>query len=310
MKTIVVGGSGFLGSHVADALTEAGHEVTLYDLRPSPHRLPDQRFVHGDILDAEKVKEAFRGQEVVYNFAGLADLDEAHEQPVESARSNVLGNTILLEESRRAKVSRYVFASSIYVAGHAGGFYRASKQACELYVEEYQRWFGLDFTILRFGSIYGRRSDRNNGVGQYLLQALRDRRIVIRGTGEELREYVHVSDVARASVRILEPEFRNQHVILTGHHPLRVRDLAEMIREMVGPDVRIEFQPVDPLQRQEGKTTHYTITPYSFRPQIAKKLVSNYYVDMGQGLIDCLEEMHAALQSPTSSSWEPTGNPR
>lgn len=295
MKVIVFGGSGFLGSHVADTLVQAGHRVTVYDLHPSDPLNPQQTFIQGDILDPEKVRRALQGQEAAYNFAGLADLDETHEQPVESARVNVLGNTLLLEESRTAQLSRYVFASSIYVAGHAGGFYRASKQACELYIEEYQRWFGLDYTILRYGSIYGRRSDRNNGVGQYLLQALRDRRIVVKGTGEELREYVHVSDVAKASVKILDSEFRNQHVVLTGHHPLRVRDLVEMIREMVGSDVRIEFQPVDPVQRQEGKTTHYTITPYSFRPKIAKKLVSNHYVDMGQGLIDCLEEIHTVL---------------
>ena len=295
MKAVVFGGSGFLGSHVADALSQAGHEVTIYDLKESSYLSGSQEFVHADILDPAAVARAFKGQEVAYNFAGLADLDEAHEQPVESARTNVLGNTILLEAARAAKLRRFVFASSIYVAGHSGGFYRASKQACELYVEEYQRWFGLDFTILRYGSIYGRRSDRNNGVAQYLLQALRDRRIVIKGTGDELREYVHVSDVAQASVQILQPEFRNQHVVLTGHHLLRVRDLAEMIREMVGPDVRIESQPAVDTR------THYTVTPYSFRPKIAKKLVSNHYMDMGQGLIDCMEELHEQMQEKLSS---------
>ena len=298
MKAVVFGGSGFLGSHVADALTQHGHEVTIYDLKESAHRTGSQKFIRGDILDPAAVARALRGQEVAYNFAGLADLDEAHTQPVESVRVNVLGNTILLDAAREAKLKRFIFASSIYVAGHAGSFYRASKQACELYVEEYQRWFGLDFTILRYGSIYGRRSDRSNGVAQYLLQALKDRRIVIKGTGDELREYVHVSDVSRASVEILGPEFRNHHVVLTGHHPLRVRDLAEMIREMIGPDVKIEFQPAVDAR------THYTVTPYSFRPQIAKKLVGTHYMDMGQGLIDCLEELHAKLQVPAS------GNPR
>lgn len=301
MKTIVVGGSGFIGSHVADSLSEAGHPVTVYDLKPSPHRTPQQRFIQGDILDSASLRKAMAGQETVYNFAGLSNLDEAHEQPVESARVNVLGNATVLEEARQAKISRYVFASTLYVSGESGGFYRASKQACERYVEEYQRWFGLDFTILRYGSIYGRRSGHSAGVERYLLQALRDRRIVIRGTGEELREYVHVADVAQASVKILGTEFRNQHVVLTGHHPLRLRDLAEMIREIVGPDVQIEFKPVDPAMRQEGRTPHYTITPYSFRPQIAKKLVSNYYIDMGQGLLDCLEEMQTALESDAPS---------
>lgn len=292
MKAVVFGGSGFLGSHVADALLEAGHEVTVYDIRPSPCLSPGQRFVLGDILDEAAVRQVLQGQEVLYNFAGLADLDEAQGQPVETVRSNILGNAMLLEEARRAHLSRYVYASTVYVSGDAGGFYRASKQACELYVEEYHRWFGLDYTILRYGSIFGRRANQNNGVRMYITQALRDRRIVVEGAGDEQREYVHVSDVSRASVEILSPEFRNQHVVLTGHHPMRVRDLLEMIREMVGPDVRIEFCPVDPAKCREGKSAHYLLTPYSFRPQMARRLISRHYVDLGQGLLDCLEEAH------------------
>lgn len=296
MKAVVFGGSGFLGSHVADALAQEGHPVTIYDLRP-PHRLsPGQSFVQGDILDDQAVRETLRGHQVAYNFAGFSDLEEAQDKAAKTARSNVLGNATLLEECHRARLQRYVFASTLYVAGHSGGFYRASKQACELYVEECQRTCGLDYTILRYGSIYGRRADKNNGVLGFLTQALRNRKIVVNGTGDELREYVHVTDVAEASVRILQPEFRNECVVLTGHQPMRIRDLMEMIREIVGLDVQVEYRPVDPNRQREGKTVHYTITPYSFRPKIAKKLVGQRYVDLGQGLIDCLEELHTRLE--------------
>lgn len=298
MNIIVFGGSGFLGSHVADALTEAEHEVTVYDIRSSQHLLPGQRFIQGDILDLPAVHAAMKGQEVAYNFAGLADLDEAQAQPVESVRANVLGNTLLLEEARQAQLKRYVFASSIYVSGISGGFYRVSKQACEGYVEEFHRWYGLDYTILRYGSIYGRRADPSNGVHTYLTQALTNRHIVVQGSGNDLREYVHVADVAESSVQILEAQYRNQVVVLTGHHPLRVRDLVEMIREIVGNEITVEYRAVDPGERRQGRTPHYTITPYTFRPQIAKKLVSHHYVDMGQGLLDCLEELHATLDKP------------
>ena len=295
MRAVVFGGSGFLGSHVAEALIEAGHQVTVYDLRESPPLAPGQRFVQGDILDADAVARTLAGQEGAYNFAGLADLEEAITQPVETVRTNVLGNTILLQEAHRAGLKRFIYASSIYVAGHSGGFYRASKQACELYVEEFQRWYGLDYTILRYGSIYGRRADPNNAVLKYLTQAVRDRKVVVSGSGEELREYVHATDVARASVQILEPEFRNEHVVLTGHQAMRVKDLVAMIREIVGPDVQVEFQAVDPELERAGRSPHYTITPYSFRPRIAKKLVAHQHLDMGQGIIDLLEEIHERL---------------
>ena len=291
MNAIVFGGSGFVGSHVADALTDAGHEVTIYDLRPSPYLRQGQHLIQGDMLDAAAVARAMQGQEVVYHFAGIADIDAAQSMPVETVRTNVLGNVILLEQAKAARVQRYIFASTIYVSGESGGFYRASKQACELYIEEYQRWYGLAYTILRYGSIYGRRADQSNGVHRYLKQALIDRRIVIDGTGDELREYVHATDVARASVQILGPEFCNEQVVLTGHQSLRVRDLVEMIREIAGPDIQVDYRPVDSRQQAEGRTTHYTITPYTFRPKIAKKLVNPYYVDMGQGLLDCLEEL-------------------
>src|SRR3989338_2313800 len=126
MKAIVFGGSGFVGSHVADALLTAGHEVTIFDLRPSRYLQDKQKFIQGDILDYEAVQKAVAGQQVLYNFAGLADFNEA--------------------AARSAQVKRFVFASSIYVYSESGGFYRASKQACELYVEEFQRRYSLDYT--------------------------------------------------------------------------------------------------------------------------------------------------------------------
>src|SRR5205085_10559999 len=119
---------------------------------------------------------------------------EALAKPVETARLNMLGTVHLLEGARRAGAIRFIQASTIYVSSEAGGFYRASKQACELWVEEYQRQFGLDYTILRYGTLYGVRSDARNSVYRYLHQALVSRRISARATGEEIREYIHVKE--------------------------------------------------------------------------------------------------------------------
>lgn len=292
MKVIVFGGSGFVGSHLADALTVARHEVTIFDINPSPYLQKTQKFIQGDILDADVVKRAVDGNEAIYNFAGLADIDDALARPADTVRLNVLGCVNMLEAARHSGVKRFVFASTIYVYSEAGGFYRVSKQACEAYIEEYQRRFGLNYTILRYGTLYGRRADSRNSVYRYLKQALYDRKISIQATGDEMREYIHVEDASRASVQILDAEFENQNVILTGQHPTRFRDLMYMIREMVGADVRIDLQPPD-----DGAVSgHYNLTPYTFHPKIGKKLVSHYYLDMGQGLLDCLDEIYHAEQ--------------
>src|SRR5438067_12547352 len=102
----------------------------------------------------------------------------------------MLATVITLEASRQGGIKRYVYASSIYVYSESGGFYRCSKHAAELYIEEYQRLYHLDYTILRYGTIYGPRADDNNSIRRYLTQALRERQITLSGTGEEVREYM------------------------------------------------------------------------------------------------------------------------
>jgi UDP-glucose 4-epimerase len=286
MKAIVFGGSGFIGSHVADCLTETGYEVTIFDLRPSPYLLPGQGMIIGDILDGNAVSEAVRGCDYVYNFAGIADLDDATTKPLDTVGQNIMGTTILLDAAQKHRVKRFIYASTIYVYSDKGGFYRCSKQAAELYIEEYARKFGLDYTILRYGTVYGPRADNRNSIYRYLKQAIEEGKIICGGTGDEIREYIHVKDLARLSVSIIGEEYRNQHIIITGHHSMRFRDMLYMIREILGNKVEVEFTEA------KGED-HYGITPYSFVPKIGQKLVSHYYMDMGQGLLECINEIYS-----------------
>lgn len=290
-KILVCGGTGFLGSHVTDALTEAGYAVRIYDRVPSPHLLDGQEMIVGDMLDLDALAKAARGCSAVYNFAAIADIDESRARPLEALKINVLGNAHALEAARRAKAERFVLASSLYVYSRSGAFYRASKQAAEQYTETFQEEFGLDYTIVRYGSLYGRRADERNGIYRMLRSALTEGRVRYAGTGEELREYIHVDDAARLSVEILGPAYKNMPVTLTGHHPMRVRDVMEMIREMLDGKVKLEFD-------NEAISGHYNITPYSYHPKLAKKLVSALYTDMGQGLLDCMAEMSSGRLQP------------
>ncbi len=285
MKVAVFGGSGFLGSHVADVLTRDGNEVVIFDLRPSPYLQEGQTMITGDITDKKAVEKAVRGCDVVYNFAGIADLDRAREKPVETVEINILGNTIILDACQKNRVHRFVFASSFYVYSEAGSFYRSSKQACELIIENYNKVFGLPFTILRYGSLYGPRADERNWIYGILKQALTEGKITRYGDGEEVREYIHVEDAARTTVDILSKEFENQCVIITGQQQMKIKDLLIMIKEMLGNKIEIEFLPSEFEE-------HYEITPYCFSPKIAKKITSSQYLDMGQGILQILQDIH------------------
>src|SRR5689334_1361860 len=172
MIVTVFGGSGFLGSHVADQLSSAGHTVRIVDRVQSVWRRPEHQMIVGDLLDEDAVRGAVSGAEAVYNFAAIADLNDALTKPLQTVKVNVLGTVNVLEACRLAGVRRFVYASTVYVYSREGGFYRCSKQAAEHYVEEYQRAYGLDFTILRYGSLYGPRADASNGLYRIVHSAL------------------------------------------------------------------------------------------------------------------------------------------
>ncbi len=283
-KVVVFGGSGFLGSHVADELSKRNFKVSIFDLTKSPYLRPDQEMVLGDILDKQAVAKAVAGAAFVYNFAGLADINEAKEKPEQTAQLNIIGNINILEAARVAKVKRFVYASTVYVYSDSGSFYRASKQASEKFVELYQEKYAVPFTILRYGSLYGRRSDMRNTIHRFVHGAITEGVVRYQGTGEELREYIHAADAATASVDILKPEFANQHLVITGPQSLRVKDVMSMISEMLHGKAKLVCENL-------GLEAHYNITPYTYTPRVGKKLTVNPHVDMGQGLLDCIHEV-------------------
>ena len=294
-KAVVFGGSGFVGSHVADELSRRGFDVLVADLRESPYLAKGQTFRRCDIMDLDTVKKAVKGAAVVYNFAGLADIDDSINMPKETMEQNVIGNINVLEACRPDKIERFVYASSAYAFSNKGSFYGISKLASEKIVEEYSRRFGVPFTIIRYGSLYGERADSHNGMYRLLREAIETRAIRHRGDGEEVREYTHAADAAKLSVDIVEDEqFVNQHTILTGFERLRKRDLFRMIQEILNDEVTIAFSD----EPWEG---HYEVTPYSYHPNMARKLVSNSFIDLGQGLVSCIQKIHDEIETEKES---------
>lgn len=289
-KIVIVGGSGFLGSHLADALTAAGYGVTIFDLTPSPWLQPGQDMCAGDMRDEDAVRRCLKGARYVYHLAGIADIGKAAASPKATVEHNIIGSTVILEACLHERVERLLFASTVYVYSQQGSFYRVSKQAVESLIEAYHELYGLNYTILRYGSLYGPRAQEWNGLKRYVSQAVREGRIVYHGSGEERREYIHVKDAARLSVDALAPEYTNQCLTLTGTQILNSRDLLRMIQEILGGRVELEFKP------EARSADHYTFTPYRFTPRAALKIVPTTFVDLGQGILELVEEVYQAQQ--------------
>lgn len=291
MKVLVTGGAGFLGSHLADALTRAGHAVTVFDRAPSRYLSNGQTERVGDITDADAVAEALAGVDAVYHLAALGDLNAAKSRPVETVQVNIGGTLNVLEGCRAQGVGRLMFASSVYVYSREGSFYRCSKQACESYIEEYGQQYGLKSTVLRYGSLYGPRSDDSNGLLRLLRRAVEDSALTYDGSPENLRQYIHVEDAAELSVRALDDAYVGEQLILTGHESLRMRDLFQMFSEILGKPVDVEYGD-DGTSDDRSMRGHYQTTPYAYTPKPGRKLSANPYTDFGQGLLQLVESLN------------------
>jgi UDP-glucose 4-epimerase len=284
VKATVFGGSGFVGSHVCDKLSEAGYDVTIFDIKPSPWKTEHQKMIVGDILDENAVFGAVKGSRYVFNFAGIADIGVANQKPLDTAKYNVIGNMIILEASLKAKIERYIFASSVYVYSKNGGFYRCSKQASEAFIDAYHESHNLEYTILRYGSLYGPRSNIKNGIYRFISEAIHDGIIHYYGSPDALREYIYVEDAARSTVKILSPEFANQSIVLTGSYPMKVGNVLKMIAEILDQKIELNFN-------HNTINEHYETTPYSYIPKTGRKLISSLQVDLGQGILTVIEDI-------------------
>lgn len=287
MDIAVFGGTGFLGSYLVTELIQREHNVIALDINPSDF-IPAENFIKADILNKDELNKLFSENnfDVVYNLAGFASLEKAVENPVSAFELNVMGNLNIIDLCVKYSAKHFVYASSAYAMSNKGSFYGLSKLSAEKVVEEYKEKYNLDYTILRYGSLYSERDFENNYIFNLVKTAIKTGEINHAGDGEEVREYIHALDAAKLSADILEnDEFKNKHLVLTGVERIKRGELFKMINEILGEKLKIKLS-------DDGYQNHYKYTPYSFTPKTSQKLTPNPYIEMGQGLLACIHQAH------------------
>lgn len=160
MKALVTGGAGFVGHYLVKELLKNGIETVVFDISDrDADNFDHNRFqtpicIKGDILDFNQLMTAMKGCNLVFHTAAIADIDEARKDPQKTIRVNVEGTVNCLEAAKLNNVQRFLYASSVYASGNRGSFYRVSKQSGESLCKTYYEEFGLQYTILRYGSLY------------------------------------------------------------------------------------------------------------------------------------------------------------
>ena len=227
MRILVTGGAGFIGSHVADGMIAAGHEVIVVDNLSTGKRtnLNSQvsAFYEIDLLDEVGLQRVFAEHRphAVSHQAALVNVRESLIEPGRYAAVNVLGSINLLEAARRHGCQRIIYASTGGACYGEPIFlpvtedhpinpldpYGASKHAVEHYLYLYQHNYGLAYTVLRYPNVYGPRQDPLGEAGVIAIftgAMLTGRGVTINGRGEQVRDFVYVGDIARGNLLALE----------------------------------------------------------------------------------------------------------
>lgn len=285
MKILVFGGSGFLGSYLIDEIISRGYSVVNADLNPPKNNIDKQKYLSIDILNKKQVFKTINSSfDCVYNLAGMSDLNESVHNPKRTYELNIIGHIHILEACISNKIKHYIYSSSAYVYSLQGSHYGISKLASEKIIEEYSKSFGLNYTILRYGSLYGERANSKNGIFRILSQALEEGEIQLNGDGSEIREFIHCTDAAKLSVDILNNKYFSKNILLTGQERHSMKDLVLIIEELLNKRLKIKLN-------SSSNNSHYKLTPYSYIIKEGVKLTSNPFVDLGQGLISCIHEI-------------------
>jgi UDP-glucose 4-epimerase len=285
-KVIVIGGSGFMGSYIANELKSRNFEVTIFDKYPPSLSDFNHVFHQGDINDYQELYEAIKGNDIVYHMAAVADIKEAAENPYKTITDNIMGTVNAVDASVNVGVKKFMYGSTVYVYSRLGSFYRATKQAAETLIEAYEEKYDFDYTILRYGSLYGPRAQDWNGLRKLVRSVLVDKKVVFGGEPDERREYIHVADAARISVDALDDEYSRQALTITGTQVLTAEELIDLVSEIVGGDIDVSY---DPAQKDHN---HYKLTPYQYIPKSSVKIVPKKFVDIGQGVLELIEELY------------------
>lgn len=294
-KVLVTGGSGFLGHYLVRELSNRGIETVVLDTVSSQYieeytKTGLVEFIKSDIRDISSIERAMEGCDTVFHTAAIANIEETRKQPLKTMEINVMGTVNCLEAACKQNVDRFIYASSVYVSGNRGSFYRISKQTGESLCKTYFEEFGLNYTNIRYGSLYGHEANHWNFLYTVLKQILVEKEFTYYASPDAVREYIHISDASRETINIAQNnEFKNKAVLITGHQRRSMAELFNTIEEILGEKIKINY--VD-----DDEHSHYKMTPYSFEPDMPVRINLSSFIDISEGVLNCAKEVQKEIE--------------
>lgn len=268
MKTAILGGGGFLGSHITDALISAGHQVTVFDLPEAQYlKYCDEKganIITGNFLNIDSVRDAIADVDIIYYLISTTVPQTSNENPQFDIKTNVIGLINILDEARRLGTKKIIFTSS---GGTVYGIprevpikethstnpicsYGIHKLTNEKFLHLYWSLHNLDYCILRIANAYGERQPTGGSqgvIGAFLSKAIHNKEIVIWGDGSIIRDFVYARDIANAV--LLASQYQGKPKIFNvgsgkGHS---LNEVADTISRIINRPLGIKYMPERPF---------------------------------------------------------------
>ena len=257
-KIFITGGAGFIGSHLAEELSNNGSTIVIYDnlstgninnLTGIPHS-----FIKGDILDYESLKKAMSGCRYIFHLAAATSVVESLENPEKYITINSLGVCNVLKAARETEVEKIVFSSSAAVYGDSPELpkeetmkpdpkspYAVTKLDGEYYCKMFSDHYGLPAVVARFFNVFGERQDPASpyaaAIPIFLSKITKNEPINIFGDGEQTRDFIYVKDIAKALVFLMK---NGAGVYNIGYgRTITINELVELLKKTTGKDITI-----------------------------------------------------------------------
>jgi len=279
-KILIFGASGFLGNHLVKSLYKS-NEVIQFDINSPQREYKGTTSIQGSILDKSLVLDAMKNVDIVFHFAALTDLDNVNNNPAPAIEINIAGTSNILDACVEENIERLIFSSSVYVYSNTGGIYKSTKQACELLIKDYDKMYDLNYTIMQLGSVYGPKSNQTNLITRLIFEAINNGEMKHLGKGDEIRKYIFVNDVIKASIDLIDNRFNKQKVILIGNKPVSISELMDQIISLLDSDIKKIFD-------NKNYNIHYKLSPFDMDVDEAINYNPDSLTNLKEGLIQTI----------------------